>query len=121
MQSPASVQYRSSYCFTIFLRLSIVRSIWARNVKGAKGALDYIAAIDKKYIKSQESLDSLRGYIMRKQENIPCYAIRKGLGLHNSSNPVEKANDIIVAHRQKGKERKWHGPRRAVMHWRLLP
>ena len=78
--------------------------LWAGNVKGA---LDYIAAIDKKYIKSQEALDSLRGYITRKQENIPCYAIRKGLGLHNSSNPVEKANDIIVAHRQKGKGMAW--------------
>ena len=75
--------------------------------RATQGALDYIAAIDKKYIKSQEALDSLRGYITRKQENIPCYAIRKGLGLHNSSNPVEKANDIIVAHRQKGKGMAW--------------
>ena len=49
----------------------------------------------------------LTGYITRKQEHIPCYAIRKGLGLHNSSNPVEKANDLIVAHRQKGKGMAW--------------
>ncbi|MBO6033166.1 MAG: hypothetical protein J6Q22_17160 [Prevotella sp.] len=78
--------------------------LWAGNVKGA---LDYIGAIDTEFVKSQEALDSLSKYIIRKQEHIPCYAIRKGLGLHNSSNPVEKANDIIVAHRQKGKGMAW--------------
>ena len=78
--------------------------LWAGNVKGA---LDYISSIDEKHIKSQEALEALTKYIVRKQEHIPCYAIRKGLGLHNSSNPVEKANDIIVAHRQKGKGMAW--------------
>lgn len=78
--------------------------LWAGNVKGA---LEYISSIDEKHIKSQEALDSLAKYIVRKQEHIPCYAIRKGLGLHNSSNPVEKANDIVVAHRQKGKGMAW--------------
>jgi len=78
--------------------------LWTGNVKGA---LDYIAGISQKNIKSQEALDLLTGYITRKQEHIPCYAIRKGLGLHNSSNPVEKANDLIVAHRQKGKGMAW--------------
>ena len=78
--------------------------LWAGNVKGA---LAYIADIDKKYVKSQEAIDSLIKYITNKQENIPCYAIRKGLGLPNSSNPVEKANDLIVAHRQKGKGMAW--------------
>lgn len=58
-------------------------------------------------IKSQEAVKSLTEYITNKQENIPCYAIRKGLGLPSSSNPVEKANDLIVAHRQKGKGMTW--------------
>lgn len=78
--------------------------LWAGNTKGA---LDYIAAIDTKHIKSQEAISSLTKYITKKMEHIPCYAIRKGLGLHNSSNPVEKANDLIVAHRQKGKGMAW--------------
>lgn len=78
--------------------------LWAGNTKGA---LDYIAAIDTKHIKSQEAISSLTKYITNKMEHIPCYAIRKGLGLHNSSNPVEKANDLIVAHRQKGKGMAW--------------
>lgn len=78
--------------------------LWAGNVKGA---LDYIADIDTKYVKSQETINSLTKYITNKQEHIPCYAVRKGLGLPNSSNPVEKANDLIVAHRQKGKGMAW--------------
>ncbi len=78
--------------------------LWTGNTKGA---LEYIAAIDKKYVKSQENINSLIKYITNKQEHVPCYAIRKGLGLPNSSNPVEKANDLIVAHRQKGKGMAW--------------
>ena len=78
--------------------------LWAGNVKGT---LDFIAAIDQKLIKSQDAINDLAGYITRKQENIPCYALRKGLGLHNSSNPVEKENDLLVAKRQKGRGMAW--------------
>ena len=38
---------------------------------------------------------------------IPCYAVRKELGLRNSSNPVEKANDMTVAQRQKHNGMSW--------------
>ena len=38
---------------------------------------------------------------------IPCYAIRKQLGLRNSSNPVEKANDQLVSARQKHQGMSW--------------
>jgi hypothetical protein len=38
---------------------------------------------------------------------IPCYALRKALGLRNSSNREEKANDIIVAKRQKRSRMSW--------------
>lgn len=78
--------------------------LWAGNVKAA---LEYIAGIDQKLVKSQQAIDSLVGYITRKQENIPCYALRKGLGLHNSSNPVEKENDLLIAQRQKGRGMAW--------------
>jgi len=37
----------------------------------------------------------------RVQHTIPCYALRKQLGLRNSSNIGEKANDMIVSNRQK--------------------
>ena len=33
--------------------------------------------------------------------------MRKGLGLHNSSNTVEKENNLFVAQRQKGKGMAW--------------
>lgn len=78
--------------------------LWAGNVSAA---LNFIAGIDRKYVKSLKDIEDLANYITRKQENIPCYALRKGLGLHNSSNPVEKENDLIVAQRQKGKGMAW--------------
>ena len=42
-----------------------------------------------------------------KESEIACYAVRKSLGLRISSNRVEKANDLIVAERQKGKGMSW--------------
>ena len=78
--------------------------LWAGNVSRA---LEFIDSMDKKIIKSQKALEDLAGYIKRKQENIPCYALRKALGLHNSSNPVEKENDLLVAQRQKGRGMAW--------------
>lgn len=87
---------------------SIIRTLqsilWVGNVNGA---LEYVASIDPKLIKSQQYINNLVGYITRKQENIPCYALRRGLGLHNSSNPVEKENDLLVAQRQKGRGMAW--------------
>ena len=47
------------------------------------------------------------GYLERKKVHIPCYAMRKALGLRNSSNPVEKANDKCVAKRQKHNGMSW--------------
>ena len=38
---------------------------------------------------------------------MPCYALRKELGLRNSSNLGEKSNDIIVADRQKHNGMSW--------------
>lgn len=70
-------------------------------------AMEYIKQIDDRFVKSRKALDDLANYIDRKKENIPCYAIRDGLGLHNSSNPVEKANDLIVAQRQKNNGMSW--------------
>ena len=39
--------------------------------------------------------------------HIPCYALRHLLGLRNSSNRVEKANDLVVAQRQKHNGMSW--------------
>ena len=40
-------------------------------------------------------------YLERKSEHIACYAFRRKMGLRISSNRVEKANDLLVAKRQK--------------------
>ena len=39
--------------------------------------------------------------------HIPCYALRHLLGLRNSSNRVEKANDLVIAQRQKHNGMSW--------------
>jgi len=46
-------------------------------------------------------------YLYRVQDTIPCYALRKQLGLRNSSNLGEKANDLIVSSRQKHNGMSW--------------
>jgi hypothetical protein len=46
-------------------------------------------------------------YLDRNHDSIPCYALRKKLGLRISSNPVEKANDVVVSHRQKHNGMSW--------------
>ena len=38
---------------------------------------------------------------------IPCYAVRQTLGLRNSSNRGEKANDLVVSERQKHNGMSW--------------
>lgn len=47
----------------------------------------------------------------RKRAAITCYAVRAKLNLRNSSNPVEKADDLLVAQRQNHNGMSWtpHG------------
>jgi hypothetical protein len=46
-------------------------------------------------------------YLERNTPYIPCYAIRKKLGLRNSSSIGEKMNDLIVSSRQKHNGMSW--------------
>ena len=52
-------------------------------------------------------VNNLLGYFQKKGAAITCYALRAKLGLRNSSNPVEKANDLVVAGRQKHNGMAW--------------
>jgi hypothetical protein len=70
-------------------------------------AIEYLKSIDSKDIKNQQELDILIAYIVRNINYIPCYALRKKIGLRNSSNRVEKANDQLVAQRQKHNGMSW--------------
>lgn len=70
-------------------------------------AIEILKCIDKDNIKSESNIERLIGYFERNRNYIPCYAIRKSLGLRNSSNKAEEANDILVASRQKHNGMSW--------------
>ena len=76
----------------------LLRILWVGDVKGA---ISYLEGLPSSMIKNPKWLEEQISYLKRKENSIACYAARAGLGLRNSSNPVEKANDILVAQRQK--------------------
>ena len=80
------------------VRNALLGMLWVGNVEDAK---NYIRKLDDKLLKNKGKAEEMVAYLERKKDFIPCYAMRKALGLRNSSNPVEKANDIRVAKRQK--------------------
>jgi hypothetical protein len=55
-------------------------------------------------------LQKLIDYLKRNKVYIPCYAVRKILGLRNSSNIGEKMNDLVVSDRQKHNGMSWSNP-----------
>ena len=63
--------------------------------------------IDSTLIKNESKRDKLIEYLKRNKPYIPCYAIRKELGLRNSSNIGEKMNDLVVSNRQKHNGMSW--------------
>jgi hypothetical protein len=68
-------------------------------------ALEYIAQITE--VKNQDKLDELAGYIQKHQSEIIDYYTRQLAGKTIGSGRCEKANDIIVANRQKKKGMAW--------------
>lgn len=85
-----------------------LRYLWVGDTAGASG---YLSSLDPADIRNRKWIDDLLGYFQKKGDAITCYALRAKLGLRNSSNPVEKANDLIVAQRQKHNGIAWspHG------------
>ena len=73
-------------------------------------AIALIEETDRRQIKNQAVLEKLVEYLHRNKPYIPCYAIRKHLGLRNSSNIGEKMNDLIVSDRQKHNGMSWSKP-----------
>ncbi len=53
------------------------------------------------------TLEKLIAYLNRNKFYIPCYAVRKELGLCNSSAIGEKMNDFVVLKRQKHNGMSW--------------
>lgn len=70
-------------------------------------AIALLQAIEPAQIKNQKALTELIGYLERNHPYLPCYAVRKRLGLRNSSNRGEKANDLVVSDRQKHNGMSW--------------
>jgi len=70
-------------------------------------AVKVLSSLKQETIKNTKERDNLITYLHRNQDCIPCYALRKKLGLRVSSNPVEKANDLVVSNRQKHHGMSW--------------
>lgn len=73
-------------------------------------AIALLQSVDSTKIKNQKALADLIGYLERNCPYIPCYSVRKRLGLCNSSNQGEKANDLVVSDRQKNNGMSWSKP-----------
>ncbi|MBF0239641.1 MAG: hypothetical protein HQM12_18220 [SAR324 cluster bacterium] len=70
-------------------------------------AVDYLRLIPENQLKNREELLHLIRYLEKNRPMIPAYEIRRRLGLRNSSNRGEKANDLLVADRQKNNGMSW--------------
>ena len=70
-------------------------------------AITLLEEIEDTQIKDKTKIKKLVEYLHRNKPYIPCYAIRKQLGLRNSSNIGEKVNDLIVSYRQKHNGMSW--------------
>lgn len=82
----------------------LLRILWVGNVDEA---LAYLRDLDETVLRPKNRIDDLCQYIEKHREHIPPYALRAELGLRNSSNRVEKANDLVVAQRQKHNGMSW--------------
>jgi len=78
--------------------------LWFGNMDGA---IKLLQNIDGKKVKNLEYITKLIEYFERVRTYVPCYALRKELGLRNSSNVGEKSNDLVVSSRQKNNGMSW--------------
>jgi len=78
--------------------------LWAGRVDSA---VTFLRNIPKTHLKKSDEIRILIGYLERNRSYIPCYDVRKRLGLRNSSNIGEKMNDLIVSDRQKHHGMSW--------------
>jgi len=86
----------------------LLRFLWVGDVNRA---ISYLNTPEPSIIKNRKWLEDQCNYLERKKDNLACYAVRAKLGLRNSSNCVEKENDLLVAKRQKHNGMSWtdHG------------
>jgi hypothetical protein len=103
-QEQLSMALKGSKIRNEFLDGGFLSCLWFGNINGA---IKQLQNIDPKKVKNIEYIIKLIEYLERVRGQVPCYALRKELGLRNSSNLGEKSNDIIVAKRQKHNGMSW--------------
>ena len=72
-----------------------------------QNAICYLESLKKSQVRNAVKIEELKDYIRRKSPNLTCYELRHELNLRISSNRVEKANDLVVAARQKHNGMSW--------------
>ena len=72
-----------------------------------RDAIACLEGIDEEKVKNGAAVAELIAYLERNTAYIPCYALRKRLGLRNGSSIGEKMNDLIVSDRQKHNGMAW--------------
>lgn len=82
----------------------LIRYLWYGLVTEAQ---QYLATIPANDLKDTAPLERLKQYLDRNEASIPCYALRRRLGLRNGSSPVESANNEVTARRQKRNGMSW--------------
>ena len=98
----------SRICNNRFYRNEILQKIMPLLWRGdVDGALAMLKSINMDMVKDKGQLNYLMGYLERVRSTIPNYMLRAELGLRNSSNRGEKANDLIVSNRQKHNGMSW--------------
>jgi len=70
-------------------------------------AIAHLRGIANDDIKNIDEMEKMIEYLERNRNYIPCYALRRELGLRNGSSIGEKMNDLIVSERQKHKGMAW--------------
>ena len=78
--------------------------LWLGDVSAA---VAYLKGLNPEILRPKNRIEELQNYLEERREQIPCYALRSALGLRISSNRVEKANDMVVARRQKHNGMSW--------------
>jgi len=85
------------------LLLRLEWRLWRGDVVAAIGLLDAY----RPQARNGEVLDTLIAYLQARQAGIPNYRQRRIDQQYSGSGQVEKANDLIVARRQKGPGMQW--------------
>jgi hypothetical protein len=74
-----------------------------------------VLEVYRRQARDSEVLDTLIAYLQARQPRIPNYRQRRIAQQYIGSGHVEKANDLIVARRQKGREYSMREPIDAVL------